>query len=60
MPYVYRDDGLVVGWQKVPARRQLNVEVWQIYIDGRKPARLDGSQNDKVKVDTLKLTTGKQ
>jgi hypothetical protein len=25
--YVHRDDGLVVGWKRVPSRRQLNVEV---------------------------------
>lgn len=51
MPYVYREDGLVVGWRKAPARKQLNVEVWQIYINGKKPAKLDGSQGDKIKVE---------
>jgi hypothetical protein len=50
MPYVYRDDGLVVGWSKTPARKQLNVEVWQILINGKKPTKLAGSQGDKIKV----------
>jgi hypothetical protein len=54
MPYVYRDDGLVVGWNKTPARRQLNVEVWQILINGKKPTKLRGSQDDKIKVEVPK------
>ena len=36
-PYVYTSNGLVVGWSKTLPRRQLNVEVWQIYINGKKP-----------------------
>jgi hypothetical protein len=51
MPCVYHDDGLVVGWSKTPARRQLNVEVWQIRIKGKKPTKLPGSQSDKIKVE---------
>jgi hypothetical protein len=51
MPHVYTDDGLVVGWEKTPSRDQLNVDVWQIYINGEKPANLPGSQNDKVIVE---------
>ena len=48
------------GWrsvadrQKVPARKQLNVEVWQIYVNGKKPAKLDGGQDDKIKVEEAK------
>jgi hypothetical protein len=56
MPYVYRDDGLVVGWSKTPARRQLNVEVWQILINGKKPVKLRASQDDKIKVEQPKAT----
>jgi hypothetical protein len=50
MAYTYRDDGLVVGWKRVPSRRQLNVEVWQILIQGSRPTRLDGSENGKITV----------
>ena len=49
-PLVYRDDGLLIGWHKTPARYQLDVDVWQIYINGRKPDKLPGSQNDKISV----------
>lgn len=48
MPYVYTDNGLIVGWRKVPSRKQLNVEVWQILIAGKKPNHLPGSQNSKI------------
>ncbi len=57
MPYVYRDNGLVVGWDKTLPRRQLNVEVWQILIGGKKPRKLPGSQNDKITVTRVKLPT---
>jgi hypothetical protein len=57
IPYVYRDDGLVVGWNKTLARRQLDVEVWQILVSGKKPTRLPGSQNDKIVVTHVELWT---
>jgi hypothetical protein len=49
-PTVYRDDGLVVSFGKVLERRQINVEVWQIFIHGTKPKKLPGSDNSKIKV----------
>ncbi len=55
MPYVYRDDGLVVGWMKVLPRRQLNVEVWQILVNGKKPAQLTGNQNEKIVITQVEL-----
>ena len=55
MPHLYTKSGLVVGWMKVPARRQLNVDVWQIYINGRKPSNLPGSQDNKIVVDYSKV-----
>jgi hypothetical protein len=50
MPHVYTKNGLVIGWMKVPSRKQLNVDVWQIYINGHKPTNLPGSQNSKIVV----------
>ena len=42
LPYhsdcIYRDDGLVVCFSKTLERHQLNVEVWQIYIEGKTPS----------------------
>lgn len=49
--YVYRDDGLVVGWEKMKgAGGTLGVSVWQIFINGQKPTSLPGSQNTKISV----------
>ena len=48
--YVWRNDGLAVGWGKTLERCQLNVDVWQMYIAGSKPTRLPGSQNHRISV----------
>jgi hypothetical protein len=57
MPYVYRDDGLMVEWYKNLSRRSLNVHVWQILIDGKKPKQLPGSQNEKIVVEMVETET---
>ena len=51
-PTVYRDDGLVVSYGKVLERRQINVEIFQLFVHGRKPHRLPGSQNTAIQVST--------
>lgn len=50
LDYVFTDDGLLIGFGMLPARRELNVEVWQIMIAGKKPHSLPGSQNGLVSV----------
>ena len=55
--FVYRNDGLVVGWEKVPNDKVLTVEVWQIFVDGKKPKRLPGSGDDKIVVETVETET---
>lgn len=55
-PLVYRNDGLAVGWRKELSRSQLNVDVWQIFIDGKKPTALPGSLDDKIVVKESKKT----
>jgi hypothetical protein len=57
MPYVYRNDGLVVGWRKTLPRKQLDVEVWQLLINGKKPQKLPGSQDDKIVVSRVRIAT---
>jgi ankyrin repeat protein len=52
-PYVYRDDGLFVVWGKELSRKQLNVEVWQIAINGKKPHKLPRSRNKRITVTTV-------
>lgn len=48
-PTVYRDDGLVVAYGKNLTRKQLNVDVWQFYINGQKPLKMDGSNNQAIR-----------
>jgi ankyrin repeat protein len=55
--FVYRGDGLMVGWGKIADAKLLTVEVWQILIDGKKPMRLSGSQDDKIVVETVETET---
>jgi len=50
MKSVYRDDGLFVLFCKTPQRSQLNVDVIQILVDGKKPTSLPGSQNSTITV----------
>ncbi len=57
MPFVYREDGLMVAWDKNLDRMQLSVEVWQILINGKKPKGLPGSERDKIVVETVETET---
>ncbi len=50
-PYVWRNDGLVVGWGKVLGRGQLNVEVWQMVVAGKKPTDFTGGNDDAIVVE---------
>lgn len=50
MPNVYRNDGLMVGWSKTPEREQLNVDVWQIIVNGKKPTNLPGATDAAIRI----------
>jgi hypothetical protein len=55
MPYVYTNDGLVVGWDTtIPERKQLNVEVWQLLVAGSRPTQLGGADDAAVKATKLR------
>jgi hypothetical protein len=55
-PTVYRDDGLLVAYGKTLGREQLNVGVWQILINGKKPDRLEESNNAAIRTSWGKTT----
>jgi hypothetical protein len=57
MPFVCRDDGLTVCWEKDLGGKILRVRVWQIFINGKKPKVMPGSQNDKIVVETVETET---
>ena len=50
LDWVYTDDGLVVGFRKKPSRNQVNIEVYQLYLNGEKPTKLKGSRPENIKV----------
>lgn len=52
--YVYRNDGLLIHWGKTPQRKQLSVDVYQIFIAGKKPQELSGADDKKVIVEQPK------
>lgn len=47
-PTVFTNSGLAVSFGKVAERRQINVEVWQIMIEGKPPKGLRGANDTKV------------
>ena len=46
--FVYTSDGLAIGFDRVPARHQVNIDLWQILVKGKKPAGLVGAHNDSI------------
>jgi hypothetical protein len=51
IPRVYRRDGLSVWFAKAPSRRQINVDVFQVYIGNSKPKQLPGAQDENIQVN---------
>ena len=51
--WVYTNDGLVVGFFKSSNRNQVNIEVYQLYVDGVKPIALEGSRPENIKIRYL-------
>lgn len=49
--YTWNDDGLVVGWRR--QGHTLHVELWQFYIDGKKPKSLPDSHDADITEDKL-------
>lgn len=49
-PTVYNDDGLVLSFGMSPSRYQLEVGIYQIYVNGEKPIRIPGSTNSKIEI----------
>ena len=50
MDWVFTADGLVVGFGRSPERRQINIDVWQILLNGRKPVGLNGARPESIRL----------
>lgn len=48
MDWVYTSDGLLVGFGRSPAREQINVDVRQLTVRGRKPIDLRGARDADI------------
>lgn len=46
---VWTNDGLLIQWGITPQRHQINVDLWQICINGKRPVRLAGSLDQAIK-----------
>lgn len=51
IPTVWSKDGLVVRWSITPQREQINVDVWQICIAGKKPTALAGADGKSIHIN---------
>lgn len=58
MPFVWNNDGLVVGWSTGVDARSLSVECYQVLINGQKPTQLGGSQDGNVVVSVVANSNG--
>jgi hypothetical protein len=50
MDWVYSEDGLVVGFGRNSARRQINIDLWQILLNGKKPESLTGTGRERIRI----------
>ncbi len=48
--WVYTDDGLVLGFSESPDRHQVNIDVYQFLLNGKKPISIKGSRPELIKV----------
>lgn len=59
MDWVYTDDGLVVGFVKTADRNQVNIEVYQLYLNGKKTSNLKGSRPENIEITWKENNGGK-
>ena len=57
MKYVWTNTGLVAGWCETPHRNQINIDLWQVYIDGQNPVELSGARDNAI-IKTSPATPG--
>ncbi len=55
---VWANDGLLISWNIVPGRQQLNVDVWLMCINGKRPKQLVGAFDSGVSVSPAETGKG--
>ena len=48
--WVYTSDGLVVGYGYPPSKEAVNIDVYQLLLNGKKPTNLRGARNNQIKL----------
>jgi hypothetical protein len=61
MDWVYTNDGLVLGFGRVPERgNQVNVELYQYLLNGKKPTHIAGARPRQMKRESFNRELTKQ
>lgn len=47
---VWTNDGLLVSWNIIPGRQQLNVDIWLMCVNGKRPKQLVGANDSAVTI----------
>lgn len=55
---VWTNDGLLVSWNIVPGRQQLNVDVWLTCINGKRPRQLAGAIDSAISISPTAAGNG--
>ena len=55
--YTYNNSGIAVGWRQKGST--LQVEVWQLYIDGKQPQQLAGADDASITISALEVVPQK-
>jgi hypothetical protein len=50
MDWVFTSDGLVVGFSRSPSRKQVNIDVFQFLLHGKKPSELPGARPNQIRL----------
>lgn len=50
MDWVYTNDGLVVGFGRIPSRKQIDIDIFQFLVRGKKPTSLQASRPEQISV----------
>jgi hypothetical protein len=50
MDWVYTRDGLVLGFSSDPSRRQLNIDLYQFVVRGKRPTAMSGARPEAIHV----------
>ncbi len=60
MDWVYTCDGLVLGLGRTPSRKQINISLWQILLNKKKPANLKGARPDRIALFSGGMNRGRR